>query len=608
MIKNHWESFITKIKTLNKIYSVSSREINALTERRKYDSIELLHSHYISLNDYKKSYNNTFSDFFLVSLPQQNPPLTKHQNIFITSSAKYTSQCKHTLCSKLLSIKPSIISTLSNINSTLTINDSTAHLCFPTGIKICLMQNIFNISSPKNIFTFITNSDGTRLYIMMYYFYNKIPKSKFISKYKYNSITQYISSFKQTLSTSNNFNSKEMISQLNIQLETCSEIEYTEYINIPICACLISKYPYKNQMESILNTFVKLYSDTSRPLYEAIMFMYYIIYSIPFPNNNHLSLSFYIPLKGKPIVIEHKCKEESFRYVNNLIMLIDILSINVIVTIFKYILLEKRIILIDNDNYKLSFVINCFLELIYPLQWVGILIPLICDDMIEYISSFLPFICGMNKELYIVYKDYIHKEVDEQVIFVYLENGEIKNSNGNKIKEEIKLPYKEMLKGGLQFIKKNMMNYPEEEKKVFNKSITDLFFEIVKDVIENKKGDFGKFYIAVRATQLSEQYNSGLGKDKKNEKESNDKEIVNEDKRCKRFGIAPYFIKRRKGWETFGEVVDYVENNYVDVRNRMERSKGDVLNEYNRVLINGEDLVFEGKWNKKGIEVFEFKI
>ena len=289
-------------------------------------------------------------------------------------------------------------------------------------------------------------------------------------------------------------------------------------------------------------------------------------------------------------------------------MLIDILSINVIVTIFKYILLEKRIILIDNDNYKLSFVINCFLELIHPLQWVGILIPLICDDMIEYISSFLPFICGMNKELYNVYKDYIHKEVDKQVIFVYLENGEIKNSNGNKIKEEIKLPYKEMLKGGLQFIKKNMMNYPEEEKKVFNKSITDLFFEIVKDVIENKKGDFGKFYIALRSTQLYEQYNSGLGKDKKNEKESNDKEIVNEDKRCKRFGIAPYFIKRRKGWETFGEVVDYVENNYVDVRNRMERSKGDVLNEYNRVLINGEDLVFEGKWNKKGIEVFEFKI
>ena len=143
---------------------------------------------------------------------------------------------------------------------------------------------------------------------------------------------------------------------------------------------------------------------------------------------------------------------------------------------------------------------------------------------------------------------------------------------------------------------------------MFNKSITDLFFEIVKDVIENKKGDFGKFYIALRATQLYEQYNSGLGKDKKNEKESNDKEIVNEDKRCKRFGIAPYFIKRRKGWETFGEVVDYVENNYVDVRNRMERSKGDVLNEYNRVLINGEDLVFEGKWNKKGIEVFEFKI
>lgn len=607
MIKNHSESFIKKIKTLNKIYSVSSREINALTERRKNDSTELLQSHYISLNDYKKLYNNIFSDFFLVSLPQQEPPQTNHQNIFIPSSAKYTSQCKHNLCSKLLSIKPSVTSSLSNINSTLTINNSTAHLCFPTGIKICLMQNIFNIPSPKNIFTFITNSDGTRLYIMMYYFYNKIPKNKFISKYKYNSITQYISSFKQTLSTSNNLNSKEMISQLNNQLETCSEIEYTENINIPICACLISKYPYKNQMESILNTFVKLYSDTSRPLYEAIMFIYYIIYSIPYPNNDHISLSFYIPLKGKPIIIESKSKE--FRNVNNLYTLIDILSINVIITIFKYILLEKRIILIDNDNYKISFIINCFLELIHPLQWVGILIPLICDDMIEYISSFLPFICGMNKELYNVYKDYIHKEVDKQVIFVYLESGEIKNSSGNKIKEEIKFPkeYKEMLKGGLQFIKKNMMNYPEKEKKVFNKSIRDLFCEIVKDVIDNKKGDHGKFYIALRATQLYVQYNCCLG-NKKNEKERNDKEVANEDEECKRFGIAPYFIKRKKGWETFGEVVDYVENNYVDVKNRMERSEGDVLNEYNRVLINGEDLVFEGKWNKKGIEVFDFKM
>ena len=213
-----------------------------------------------------------------------------------------------------------------------------------------------------------------------------------------------------------------------------------------------------------------------------------------------------------------------------------------------------------------------------------------------------------------MYKDYIHKEVDEQVIFVYLESGEVKDSAGNRIKEGIKFPkeYKEMLKGGLQFIKKNMVNYPEEEKKVFNKSIRDLFYEIVRDVIDSKKGDYGKFYIALRATQLYVQYNSCLGKEERSEKEINDEEVMNEemnkDRKCMRFGIAPYFIKRGKGWETFGEVVDYIENNYVNVRNGMGQNEGDLLNEYNRVLINGEDLVFEGKFNKKGIEVFEFNV
>ena len=86
----------------------------------------------------------------------------------------------------MLSIRPTIIYKYQHNKSPISVNNTTANLCFPLGIKICLEQNQFNISTPRNITTILTTEHGERYYMVVFYYYIKLSKDQFDDKYQTN--------------------------------------------------------------------------------------------------------------------------------------------------------------------------------------------------------------------------------------------------------------------------------------------------------------------------------------------------------------------------------------------------------------------------------------
>jgi hypothetical protein len=75
-------------------------------------------------------------------------------------------------------------------------------------------------------------------------------------------------------------------------------------------------------------------------------------------------------------------------------------------------LLEKRILFIDDDYERLSLVIDNCLSLLYPFQWEHTYIPILSYEMIQYLQSTHPFINGIHSSLLSLVKP-IFEEIQE---------------------------------------------------------------------------------------------------------------------------------------------------------------------------------------------------
>ena len=62
-------------------------------------------------------------------------------------------------------------------------------------------------------------------------------------------------------------------------------------------------------------------------------------------------------------------------------------------------LFEQKILFIDKDYNRLSSIIQCFIDLLYPIEWINTLIPVMSEQMTRYLQTFLPFISGISEDL-----------------------------------------------------------------------------------------------------------------------------------------------------------------------------------------------------------------
>ena len=370
--------------------------------------------------------------FFLASFPMKGGKV-------IEKSQEYPSICNHKQCSMLPAMQSEIIYRYPlKDTKTLELNNLAATICFPTGIKVCYEED--PPETVKNYSTPITNQQGDRYYMMTFHFYFKLLNSEYGKLYEMHPLKHHLMKFADSYLGLDDLDKK---TKKNIEenLALCQDLGFKDVVYVPYCLCLISKFPYIRQMEVCLQSLYKIMSgfktNGSDNINEIIMFL---INSIPIPLIN-TRLKFYLPFC--PHGIEINCpRYKDMNILNyNLTNLLTLFSVENIITIFRLMLFEKKILFVDKEYNRLSEVTDSFISLLYPFQWIHTYIPIMSDQMIKYLETFLPFLNGINETLMPFVKDTLIENEDE-VYIIYIAKNQIDinlSLRGKKIKIQKKI-------------------------------------------------------------------------------------------------------------------------------------------------------------------------
>ena len=476
-----------------------------------------------------QSKRETFcSGFFITSFPNKNASL-------IEKSEDFPASCSHKPCSTLKSMKPEILMRYPlEDNDEVEINNLSATLCFPTGIKLCHCMAELRPEKMDDYLTLLTNRKGERLYIMTYHFYLRMEKKEFDQKYEIYPLKIKLKELDEQVKKIN----FEIIDDktLNVfeEIKVCKEFENRNHLYIPYCLALISKYPYIQQVKQSIYCIFKIIEhqikDNNLELNELLM---YLIHSIPIPNIN-TSIKFPLPYFYQNEIINKKnnlitLEAPKFKDINtlnsNICEILKIFKIKNIIRIFRLLLFEKKIIFIDSDYARLSNVINSFLSLIYPFQWNHVYIPILSIPMIKYLETFLPFLVGVHSSFIPHIKKILtdNSDENEQVFLIFIEDDKVRISD--YFKEESKRMNKTnflhknltnlpvwmyiMLKLILNNIKSKMKKIRKEEASQFNFEIQNAFIEIFVEMFS----DYNKYIYKVGDEAV---FNKNLFMSKKN--------------------------------------------------------------------------------------------
>jgi DENN (AEX-3) domain/uDENN domain/dDENN domain/C1 domain len=95
------------------------------------------------------------------------------------------------------------------------------------------------------------------------------------------------------------------------------------------------------------------------------------------------------------------------------------LTVPNIIILFEYVLSESRIILLSSHTSMLQLVSKALVELIWPLQWTGVYIPILPARLIQALEAPCPYICGVERR-------YEKLELpDDDFVVVDLDNNEM---------------------------------------------------------------------------------------------------------------------------------------------------------------------------------------
>lgn len=98
------------------------------------------------------------------------------------------------------------------------------------------------------------------------------------------------------------------------------------------------------------------------------------------------------------------------------------LTIPNIMVLFEYVLSESRIILLSSHTSMLHLVSKAIVELIWPLKWAGVFIPVLPARLVQALEAPCPYICGIERR-------YEKVELPEDdFVLVDLDNNEIEST------------------------------------------------------------------------------------------------------------------------------------------------------------------------------------
>ena len=468
-----------KEKVIPNLKDESEKIEEIFLEPKKYEE-------YIT-NSGNKIFQETFCEaFFIASFPKINGQV-------IEKSQSFPALCGHKECSSLPSMKPEIIYRYPlKDTKTLELNNLAATICFPTGIKVCYDKN-----GPEGIndyVTRITNQKGERYYMITFHYYLKMDNYIYGNKYEMHPLKEHFRRFADDYLDLTEKDMNKEKKKIEEDLEHAQDLGSRDFVFIPFCICLISKYSYVDEVKKCLKSIFYLIKE-NREKNELNNLIMHLINSVPIPEIE-TSVQFYIPYNNDNKIILKYPKLNDLNIMNLTISnLLKYFSIDLIVIIIRLLLFEKKILFIDDDYTLLSNVTDNFISLLYPFQWMHTYIPIMSDQMLQYLETFLPFINGINTTLLPLVKDLYQTgdmEQNEEIFLVYIKENKL-NLGTNLIGKNQKKKYR------YKYVEDNVPPLPTGLEKELKKKLKK-----IKDDIEyfekknNGKNDLEEFDIKIR--------------------------------------------------------------------------------------------------------------
>ena len=464
--------------------------------------------------DFSKEENQNLNSFckgfFIVSFPYNNGKI-------IENSKNYRSICGHLLCSKLPAMESVIIYKYPlNDSKDLELNNFCASICFPTGIKVCYNQE--RRSTYKSFCTNIVNHKGEKYYMTVFHFYHKMDTLTYNKKYTENPLKNYLRKFGDNI-----YNTKEEKEKLEKDLEECQELGFKEFVYIPYAISLISKYPYINQMKEALNNVFRIYTNYQNILNNNLIensiindLIVYLNNSIPIPISNSY-IVFNLPFSNNTIEIENPYNNIGNLNELNYGNILNYFSVENIIIIYRLMLFEQKMLFVDRDYNRLSSIIQCFIELLYPIEWVNTLIPVMSEQMTRYLQTFLPFINGISEDLLKNNALNALEEAEEGVYEIYILKDNIqinKNISEDNEYKMPKLPKKiyNKIYNELKSIKDIYIELDNNDKNIYAENINN----IVKNIFLESCGimlyDFMDYIFNIKSNSTIENFDKLINK------------------------------------------------------------------------------------------------
>ena len=452
----------------------------------------------------KEILRETFCEgFFITSFPRKEGQI-------IENSDSFTPSCGHKECSGLPAMMPEIIARYPlQDTKELELNNLAATICFPSGIKVCYSENTPTMIN--DYVTPITNQKGERLYMMTYHFYYKILNDVYTKIYEMHPLKHLLMKFGDGyLQMNDNEINDKIIEKIQTKLEQAQKLGFRDYVYVPYCICLISKYPFVKQMKKCLQSIYyilkhNLKDDSSSDLNNLIM---YLINSVPIPEIQ-TRVKFYIPYYSKGIKLIYPKIQDLSVMNTSISQLLNYFSIDNLIIILRLILFEKKILFIDDDYTRLSLVTDNFISLLYPFEWIHTYIPIMSYQMLKYLETFLPFLNGVNSSLINSIKEIFEEnecEDSEEVFLIYIMQNKIELGNSLTRNDKKKLKYLEdnvpglpvqiekELKSKLKLIKEQLDSYLKDSKKLKNIELTEFDLKFRHAFIEMFINMFHDYY------------------------------------------------------------------------------------------------------------------
>ena len=284
--------------------------------------------------------------------------------------------------------------------------------------------------------------------MMTYHFYYKILNDVYTKIYEMHPLKHLLMKFGDGyLQMNDNEINDKIIEKIQTKLEQAQKLGFRDYVYVPYCICLISKYPFVKQMKKCLQSIYyilkhNLKDDSSSDLNNLIM---YLINSVPIPEIQ-TRVKFYIPYYSKGIKLIYPKIQDLSVMNTSISQLLNYFSIDNLIIILRLILFEKKILFIDDDYTRLSLVTDNFISLLYPFEWIHTYIPIMSYQMLKYLETFLPFLNGVNSSLINSIKEIFEEnecEDSEEVFLVYIMQNKIELGNSLTRNDKKKWQYLE---------------------------------------------------------------------------------------------------------------------------------------------------------------------